>query len=249
MPYELHKRIKDVASFNNFAFSPSVPLCILHWLSVIQFWHASNCPEQYTTSKPTWVFTSLLHRSTPYRVFSIPVIIPLLQDQPHRAHFEFSLDRCKAVLRPSYTFSSMTHSSGLLAPSTASMGQSFISLLRAELKMPHINCCCKHRFAQRWLGKPFDFQQLPHEDFYSLPTIQPNTLCLFSFASLPTGHGNASLHPNWLTKLCVVWKMTLLRPCGMTRSQAGLHLPCGFCVFITAWTKGQYNIFNKETVK
>lgn len=33
------------------------------------------------------------------------------------------------------------------------------------------------------------------------------------------------------------------------RSQAGLHPPCGFCVFTTACAKGQYNIFNNKTVK
>lgn len=33
------------------------------------------------------------------------------------------------------------------------------------------------------------------------------------------------------------------------RSQAGLHPPCGFCVFTTACAKGQYNIFNNRIVK
>lgn len=207
MSYELHKRIKDVAFFFILCFH-SVPLCILHWLSVSS--RSEMFPLSWTVTppaKPTWVFTGLCTDPLPteYLVLSHH---PPTSGPANRARFEFSLDWCKAVLRlPSHTFSSMTHSSGLLAPSAAPMCQSFISLLRTESKMPHMNCYCRHRFAQRtannqffiqrWLGKPFDFQQPPHwcEDFYSLPTIQPGTLCLFSFESLPTGHGNASLHP------------------------------------------------------
>lgn len=176
----------------------------------------------------------------------------------HRARFEFSLDWCKAVLRlSSHTFSSMTHSSGLLAASTASMWQSFISLLRTESKILHMNCCCKHRFAQRTANNQLFYSEVTWKAFWFSTTaslvwgfLQPSNnsarhIVLIFFCKLANRSWQCISLPTVAHKTLCFMKNNTAKAKWDGRSQAGLHPPCGFCVFTT----GQYNIFNNKTVK